>query len=174
MTPADQSAEQTICLIKGWARFAYDVSLGNSKLDNDFVKVAPAEIKHLFYPGARRVYDLMDYRNDASAKGIALGQILHIVQDSFSYSHVERDADGKVVKFLNYLEQKFADHKRHDRDVDEINAVLGRNLNPVAFGRELLALRARRAEPREVEVLLDRYFVLSNSSSSSQAVACNR
>jgi hypothetical protein len=97
-------------------------------------------------------------------QGIALGQILHIVQDSFARCHAERDSTGAIVRFHTYVCQDSDEHRKHDESDTDIAALLERPLNPVAFGRRLLELRAARADWSKVSELLDEYFVLVRGS----------
>jgi hypothetical protein len=164
MAPAGQSAERTKTLIKRWAQFAYLVSLGKVSAEADVTKLGVPGMNEFFPPGARRVKDLMDYRSGTRMQGIALGQILHIVQDSFARCHAERDSKGAIIRFHTYVGQDSDEHRKHDESETDIAALLERPLNPVAFGRRLLELRAERADWGKVSELLDEYFVLVNES----------
>lgn len=44
-----------------------------------------------------------------------LGKVLHMVQDSYSHSHVMRDENGKIKKFQSYNEQDAHDHGTVDK-----------------------------------------------------------
>ncbi len=52
-----------------------------------------------------------------------LGKVLHMIQDSYSRSHVMRDDNGKVKSFQNYNDQNSHEHSmddmRHDKTVIE-------------------------------------------------------
>lgn len=48
-----------------------------------------------------------------SGNELYLGKMLHMVQDAHVLSHVERDANGKALRFQNYNDQ---DHGAHSKD----------------------------------------------------------
>jgi hypothetical protein len=47
-------------------------------------------------------YDASEKAKTVSERGEYLGKIAHTLQDSWSKSHVERDASGKILGFQNY------------------------------------------------------------------------
>jgi hypothetical protein len=126
-------AQDTKSAILMWAEFAYKVAIGkiqgNMMLKdvpiNDFKKLFPgheATVENLFLMGDET------YRG-SSLKNFAFGTLLHMVQDSFSESHVSRDlstqgaqcackfadrSPAKIEKFLVYSAQDEGKHKEED------------------------------------------------------------
>jgi len=49
-----------------------------------------------------------------SISDIALGAMLHTIQDSFSKSHVQRDTSGKIIQFYSYQNQDEEMHAKED------------------------------------------------------------
>jgi len=126
-------AQETKLAIMMWAEFAYKVAIG--KIEgrtmlkdvpiDDFRKLfsgQEATVENLFLMGDRT------YRG-SSLKNFAFGTLLHMVQDSFSESHVSRDlstqgalcnckftnsSPAKIEKFLVYSAQDSHKHKAED------------------------------------------------------------
>lgn len=161
MAPQDQPAEVTYKRIRMWMEFAYRASLGEFDLMSDMHAVHVRGMEEFFLQGSRRVGDLLDYRYNREklrTQGIALGQMLHIAQDSFAPCHVERDSDGRIVRFLSYGNQDHKKHSHFDEDDSAIEAAKSGRLNPVDFGRQLLKLRAAGEKWPVVELLVAEYF----------------
>lgn len=126
-------AQDTKSWILMWAEFAYRVATGKIQGQtmlkdvpiNDFKKLFPgheATVENLFLMGDET------YRG-SSLKNFAFGTLLHMVQDSFSESHVARDlstqgaqctckfadrSPAKIEKFLVYSAQDEGKHKEED------------------------------------------------------------
>lgn len=126
-------AQDTKLSILIWAEFAYKVASGSIPAHtmlrdvtvNGFTRFFPnqeATVENLFLMGDET------YRGN-QLKDFAFGTLLHIVQDSFSESHVSRDlstqgtfcscpytdrSPAKIEKFLVYSSQDPAEHKDED------------------------------------------------------------
>ena len=126
-------AQDTKSAIMMWTEFAYKVAtgkiLGSTMLKDvhigDFDKLFPgqeATVENLFIMGDTT------YRG-SSLKNFAFGTLLHMVQDSFSESHVSRElptqgalcsckfantSPAKIEKFLVYSAQDSRKHKAAD------------------------------------------------------------
>jgi hypothetical protein len=176
MAPAGQTAGETYDRIHNWMEFAYKASYGAFNLRGDAHAVSIPGFDKMFVRGARRVGDLLDYRFNSAhlrASGIALGQMLHIGQDSFAGCHTERDADGRMLRFLNYAAQDAKTHAHFDEDKDKIDAFTRKRLNPVDFGSRLLSMRADGKSWEEVEPLIAEYFKpLEDTTNSSAGAQC--
>ena len=165
MAQANQSAGATYDDIQMWMEFGFRASLGEFNLNDDITQLPVAGLKRFFMAGARKVGDLLDYQYNADkemTKGIALGQMLHIVQDSFAKCHALRDKDGKLVRFYNYSGQSTSMHKHYDTDAKEVELATNYQLNPYDFGGRLLRLRAEsanweQAKPK-LHQLVEEYF----------------
>ncbi|MBC3434483.1 hypothetical protein HU735_03575 [Pseudomonas sp. BW16M2] len=167
MAQANQSAGETYDNIQMWMEFEFRVSLGEFDLKSDIAQLPVPGLKKFFLPGARKTGDLLDYRFDqAMAQGIALGVMLHIVQDSFAKCHAQRDDEGRLVRFYNYSGQNSKMHSYYDTDDKEVQLATGRRLNPYDFGERLLRLRGEsttweEAKPK-LRALVEEYFRPAN------------
>ncbi|MGD9831307.1 MAG: hypothetical protein AB7U92_01010 [Piscinibacter sp.] len=172
MAPAGQPAKVTYERIRMRMEFAYRASLGEFDLKSDMHAVPVAGLNRLFLRGSRRVGDLLDYNynnHKLLTQGIALGQMLHIAQDSFARCHVERDVHGRVLRFLSYGKQDRKTHSHFDEDDKEVAAAKSGKLNPIDFGRRLLRLRASDAKWEDVEPLVIEYFEPKDGSAQATA-----
>lgn len=159
MAPEGQPAHETYQHIRMWMEFAYRASREEFKLKSDASAVPVKGMNSFFVRGARKVGDLLDYRfSYPHASAVALGQMLHLAQDSFAHCHATRDANGQVTQFLSYLHQDKTAHGVHDKDLKRIDALERLPLNPVAFARDLLEMRATNQPWETVEPLIQRYF----------------
>lgn len=126
-------AQDTKLSIMMWAEFAYKVAIdkiqGPTRL-----KGVPISGFNRFFPGHEATVENLFLMGDTtyrgnSLKNFAFGTLLHMVQDSFSESHVSRDlstqgtlcnckyANGspaKIDKFLVYGAQDSKKHKTED------------------------------------------------------------
>ena len=169
MAQANQSAGATYDDIQMWMEFGFRVSLGEFDLTEDITTLPVPGLNALFMTGARKTGDLLDYKyNDdkVMTQGIALGQMLHIAQDSFARCHAQRDEEGKMVRFYNYAGQNVAMHKHYDNDDGEVELSTSRRLNPYDFGERLLRLRAEStrwedARPK-LKLLVEEFFRPAN------------
>lgn len=157
-------------------KFANKASYGAFDLRGHAHAVPIPGFEKMFIRGARRVGDLLDYRFNSArlpAAGVALGQMLHIGQDSFAGCHTERDADGRILRFLNYAAQDAKKHAHFDEDKNKIDAFTRKRLNPVDFGSRLLSMRADGKSWEEVEPLIAEYFKpLDDAPISSAGAQC--
>ena len=159
MAPEGQQAGATYAGVLMWMEFSYRASRSEFDLRSDAYAVPVAGMNGYFVKGARKVGDLFNYRfTKEQVQGIALGQMLHIAQDSFAGCHTERNKDGTVIGFFSYAQQKTSEHAKYDKDADKTQAALSGPLNPVMFGKELLELRVANKEWYEVKPLIERYF----------------
>jgi hypothetical protein len=126
-------ARYTKFAIMIWAEFAYKVAIGEIQ-GSTMLKDVPISGFNRFFPGHEATVENLFLMGDttyrgSSLKNFAFGTLLHMVQDSFSESHVSRDlstqgtpcvskfADGspaKIDKFLVYSAQDSHKHKTED------------------------------------------------------------
>ncbi|MBQ5947502.1 zinc dependent phospholipase C family protein [Massilia sp. ST3] len=139
MSPASRSYEETRMDVLDWARFAYDVATGRIrpgarlaglKADYTFArhfaglkKNAGWTVKDLFANiGDYKKLATLDLTGD-QVRAMALGALLHTVQDSFSTSHVEREGpDHRVVSWLDYASQHRTCHSGGDEELAFLDA----------------------------------------------------
>ena len=148
-----------------WAEYSYRLSLrgGLEQLDveapvRQFAGLAPwfqAEKRH--WTGADLFMFGHEY-DEPLIRDMAFGSLLHLLQDSYSQSHVQRDytADGlPIERLLTYRGQSSHCHAKADRKGPEGKKPLATNLRAaIEMGRELIALRERTAPWTEAEGLL--------------------
>jgi hypothetical protein len=159
MAPEGQPASVTYARIMMWMEFAYRASRDEFNPRSDAYAVSVTGMNDRFARGARKVGDLFNYRfSKEKVRGVALGQMLHIAQDSFAGCHTERNKDGAVLRFFSYAKQKTSEHAKYDTDPEKIASALNGPLNPVLFGQELLELRVGNKAWHEVKPLVQRYF----------------
>lgn len=159
MAPDGQLAADTYSNIYAWMKFSYSVARKEVDLRKDIYESGVPEIQKFFWRGSRKSGDLMNYRFEPNhASAVAIGQMLHIAQDSFSKCHTERDSNRRVVGFLSYVHQNKSTHSSHDAATPDFKNVPPDALNPVAFGKELLAHWVDDAPWEKVEPLIQKYF----------------
>ena len=116
-----------------WAEFAYKVASGSITANTMLKEVSVNGFKELF-PNQEATVENLFLLGDETYRGnqlgdFAFGTLLHMVQDSFSESHVSRDLEtqrapcncphtnvspAKIEKFLVYGSQDAAKHKDED------------------------------------------------------------
>lgn len=122
-----ESATKTKEKIFMWAEFAYRMAIGELKPATKLKQVKVAHLSDFF---ARQIdwklryimepkYRLKDTPNDFADH--ALGSFLHMVQDSYSAAHVERNhsssakcPNGSIRRFMAYTHQSAAKHGEAD------------------------------------------------------------
>jgi hypothetical protein len=126
-------AQDTKSAIMMWAEFAYKVAAGKIQGSTMLKDVHLGDFDKLFAGQEATVENLFlmgdtTYRG-SSLKNFAFGTLLHMVQDSFTESHVSRDlstqgapcnckfadtSPAKIEKFLVYSAQDSSKHKTAD------------------------------------------------------------
>jgi hypothetical protein len=98
-----------------WFDFLNDVALEritivpNKKITSD-----PVQIRDMFRGGSIEYDQIFDADENLKIKYRALGMMLHLIQDAFTFSHCERNDNNEVVKFYCYKLQDKAKHKSGD------------------------------------------------------------
>ncbi|MGY5943642.1 hypothetical protein [Stenotrophomonas forensis] len=160
-----EAASTTLEHMMAWAEYSYRLSLrgGLEQLDveapvRQFAGLAPwfqDEKRH--WTGADLFMFGHEY-DEPLIRDMAFGSLLHLLQDSYSQSHVQRDyaADGlPIERLLTYRGQSSHCHAKADRKGPEGKKPLTANLRAaIEMGRELIALRERTAPWTEAEGLL--------------------
>jgi len=126
-------AQDTKSAIMMWAEFAYKVAVGQIQ-GTTMLKDVPISGFNRFFPGHEATVENLFLMGDttyrgSSLKNFAFGTLLHMVQDSFSESHISRDlstqgtpcackfvdrSPAKIEKFLVYSAQDSRRHKAED------------------------------------------------------------
>jgi hypothetical protein len=146
--------------IMTWAEFAFRVAEGSIPASKSM-----AEARSLLEPKREKAFDgaFGPYRmhtvgylfagtddyDPQHVKQLALGALLHTVQDSFSASHVQRERDsewlsqrGRIVQFMDYRRQDPRKHGRADARPMDATAASFESRHPVSLGARLIACAA--------------------------------
>ncbi len=127
MAEAQQKASTTVDYMLAWAQFCYTIAQGNGGIGKDtlLTDLPIPLISNLFpskdYQGKTVAWLFME--NDANRlKAVAIGSMLHMIQDTFCAAHTQRarkkpgESIGKIRAFQDYGKQ---DHARHEK-ADEV------------------------------------------------------
>lgn len=157
-----ESASLTTHKIVTWAEFAFRVAEGSVLAKTPLLEVAP------FLETNRRRTFLLVFSGQSKSmtvgeffagttdfdpqhvRQLAMGALMHTIQDSFSASHVQRVNDqlptlngrGKVVRFLNYRLQTPALHSEQDKRPKDAMQAKASDFHPVALGARMIACAA--------------------------------
>ena len=127
-------AQDTKLSILIWAEFAYKVAIGSIPAHTMLKDVPVRHLAEKVFPKQEATVENLFLMGDETYRGsqlkdFAFGTLLHMVQDSFSESHVSRDlstqgafcscpytdrSPAKIEKFLVYSSQDAAKHKEKD------------------------------------------------------------
>ncbi len=137
--------------------------------------------KGLFFRGRLTELTCADHNNkftDQEIQDIALGSFLHLIQDSFSRSHVSRERSigiessavsgvGRIIQFGNYLLQDHEKHGKADLTVSDKDSHQEFDLTDISarliewIVQQRVDRQSRWQEAKEV---LDKVFELADSS----------
>ena len=98
---------------------------------------------HITRLNVDKPYDCESKKDDC-VKNVALGSFIHVLQDSFSKSHVKREPNGNIVRFGNYNEQDTHQHKAADKEPIEMDINHPSVLTESAIELVNLALKDRK------------------------------
>jgi len=127
-------AQDTKLSILIWAEFAYKVASGGIPGNTLLKEVPVSDFAKKLFPNQEATVENLFLMGDVTYRGsqlkdFAFGTLLHMVQDSFSKSHVSRDrstqralcncpytdvSPAKIERFLVYNSQDAAKHKAED------------------------------------------------------------
>lgn len=111
----DEPASTTKNELVAWFEFLNSVALGNitivpeNKIASDNV-----QIRDMFTGGEIEYRQIFDTNETLKTKYRALGMMLHLIQDAYTFSHCERNDNNEVVRFYCYKLQNGAKHKSGD------------------------------------------------------------
>lgn len=177
MAPHGQPAATTHALIMAWMRLTYGVARGDYAATQKVADVIKStrELRPLqdYFQPEWSIADLLDFSDPATddARGIALGALLHTVQDSFAGCHTVREVrNGKwrIKQHLTYYGQMDVTHTSHDTAYTPAKGVDG----PVEYGARIVkALRAN--EPFEVvEPVIEEVFHQEGAIAAAPGESC--
>ncbi|HOD34345.1 MAG TPA: hypothetical protein PLR20_01925 [Syntrophales bacterium] len=171
-------ADETKQKIMAWAKLMYGIALGEVNRSTSIRKMGLADIESLFTSGDDTIHTLFvndkteERRGDENLRLFAMGVLIHMVSDSFTDSHVERDEPGReeckkvsgkrnpgsIRSFRAYSLQDSAAHGKAETDRELSRRI--HNLTDV--GRNIMEYYSRKAPWEELEAYLDCVYDLSN------------
>lgn len=178
-----EKPEDTLKHIMMWCEFTWKIATGAVN-QNDVIKTIGVNGLEVFFPkykhSTKYLFTLGSPDLENNVSEVALGSLLHLVQDSFTKSHVTRDrtitgkeckefkdAPGVIKQFHNYSSQV---SKRHEgKDSEEafediyINKESGNNVVDVSRNIVQLWQRNPKADWQETSNYLKCVFALSTS-----------
>ncbi len=140
MAEAGEQAAITQGKVMLWAEFAYKVGSGIIAPDTKLKDVPIAEFSNLLLAKGKRnlgkitVAGLFGTKKAARAQQRAVGSLLHMMQDTFAFSHSQREEQtgsnlGKIKTFLSYGAQKGSLHKQGDVPLGEGSSLKEKIMN---------------------------------------------
>jgi len=144
--------------VLGWIGFAYRTATNQIEPDTTMENLDEAIVKEFFksQPGWSVNYLLAPKwtLGKATIRDVALGSILHIIQDSYSESHTDRTfgssqkcASGGVVQFHAYGHQDSTRHGSADSRVSwKTNVDFDATQNPVETSARMIEFVGRNAD----------------------------
>lgn len=167
-------AQDTKFSILMWAEFAYKVAIGTIPANKMLKDVPVSHIAKKVFPNQEATVENLFLMGDETYRGqlkdFAFGALLHMIEDSFSESHVSRDlstqgaacggpltksSPAKIEKFLVYSSQDSGKHK--DKDTYEALKRDAAKYSPnlIDVGKILLEFYKQKSKWEVVKVYLD-------------------
>lgn len=110
-----EAADTTKKELCAWFDFLNDVALGNILIQPDkIIATDNVQIQNMFIGGKIKYEQIFDTNEASKIKHRAIGMMLHLIQDAYTFSHCERNNNNEVVKFYCYELQDKAKHKSGD------------------------------------------------------------
>ena len=184
-----EPAVETKQRIMMWAEFTWRVGRGDYGLETMLKDVNVARVEEFFGRSGWRVQDLLTLGNVAlrpRVKEVALGSLLHMVEDSFAKGHVDRAeatmgarctgaeehlAPGRIREFHCYINQDTAKHGDYDSRQAFAQHWAADRPTVIDVGQELVEYYERGSAWEEVRPYLDCVFALEDPESKASAGA---
>jgi hypothetical protein len=149
-----EEAAQTQRKILSWSEFVYKVATGRIPSKERLDRIPIEDVRQLFAGdstlGSKTVAEL--FRGSGAVRRVAIGSLLHIVQDSYAAGHAEREivvaapvdggspfARGRVIEFHCYTNQDGDIHAADDKwPNDLVLSALVADRNPISIGSRIL------------------------------------
>ncbi len=118
-----EQAGGTLCNIIMWMEFTYKVAIKNIQdyqnlkdiiLSNQSQKYFDKLFKDDKFLSNRTVKQFFGCNLAGDVKKRAIGSLLHLIQDSYTKSHTERNWNGDITIFYSYKTQNEDEHKSYD------------------------------------------------------------
>ena len=179
-----ERAQDTRQRMKMWVRFLWGVAVKELPTDH-YLRDLGVDDLGTYFPGDMTATNLLatgivEVRKELDQ--VALGALLHMVQDSYSQAHAERAPEpggvcagtdigrpGKILRFYSYAHQR---SELHDEE-DTFNALRMHSIQSspsvVDTTRSLIDLARSNASWAEAEKVFDCLFELANPDEPAQA-----
>jgi len=171
-------AGETKRKIMAWAKLMYGIALGDVTRGTSIGKTGIADIDRLFTSGNDTVQTIFlndnpaEYKTDGNIHLFAMGVLIHMVSDSFTDSHVDRDKPGReecrnvsgkrkpgsIKSFRVYSLQDSSAHSRAESDRELDHHVH----NLVDVCRNIMGYYYRKAPWEELHAYLDCVYDLAD------------
>lgn len=178
--------------VLAWSRFAYDVAAGQIRADATMQELAPQYAFARFFTQTSKgrwtvrklftnVGDVLCQPNcaadlaasDDEVAALAMGALLHTIQDSLSDSHVERISENgksRVAAWLDYKQQDSACHGKADKDTGWLEKKEYKTKPAIEWGAWVARNAMMQVRWEDIQAdLTDRMFTLSQGYRSSDA-----
>ena len=183
-------AQETKTSILLWAEFAYKVAIGSIPAYTMLKDVPIRDIAKKVFPNQEATVENLFLMGDETYRGgelkdFAFGTLLHMVQDSFSESHVSRDlstqgafcscpyterSPAKIEKFLVYGLQDASKHKAQDTYQALRKDALKYSPNLIDVGKVLLKFYRQKSNWGDIKKYLDEcVFALKDEDAEADA-----
>jgi hypothetical protein len=169
-----------------WAEFTYKLALGELDRGAELRKIRIPGMETLFRNRgwtSQQLFTRGDptYRSNQDFRDFAFGSLLHLVEDSFSRSHTERDEPsgagceavpeqynpGTILSFHSYARQDKRKHAEADRQNALSIHLAEKQPNVVDVGKALKAYYDRKRPWEEVKLYLECVFQLADPAAAA-------
>jgi hypothetical protein len=173
-----ERAADTQRRLKMWAQFLWGIALRQVPTDKPIRTLGFEELK-TYFPGEMTATNLfatgiVGVRNDLDK--VALGALLHMLQDSFSQAHADRAPEpggqceqsprfakpGKVTQFYSYANQTGSAHDEQDTFKSLAKHTEQISPNVVQVSRDFITLWTEKAPWEQASKFFDCVFDLQN------------
>ncbi|MDA8457448.1 hypothetical protein M4R22_22025 [Acidovorax sp. GBBC 3334] len=179
-----ESAGDTFDRMKMWAKFLWGVA-SRTTPTGIFIRDLGMDDLAAYFPGDITAMNLfatgiVEVRKDLDK--VAIGALLHMVQDSFSKAHVERgpetgatcpgtefDRPGQIRRFHSYARQSSSLHDKEDTSSSLSLHTLMISPSAVDMSRAFLTMWQQRKSWEETEPLFDCVFQPRDRSATAEA-----
>ncbi|MEI7869384.1 MAG: hypothetical protein WCI11_15960 [Candidatus Methylumidiphilus sp.] len=149
-----ETAGETLDKMLAWAEFTYKVAIGEIPQKTKLNTIPIESVRNLFVGNLKLEEMTIEelFRGGEFARRVAMGSLLHMIQDSYAPGHTEREVldytaeNGEKIfkrsfikEFHFYANQDEDLHKQDDKwpdGLDKINPI--GDLNPISMGAKIL------------------------------------
>ncbi|MDD5059062.1 MAG: hypothetical protein PHQ60_14430 [Sideroxydans sp.] len=110
-----EPASSTRDELAAWFGYLNELATGKVPIGRaSKIELNHKKMRALFADGSIAFEDINDTREISKIRYRSIGMMLHLIQDSYTASHCERNDDNELVKFYCYEAQDSAKHKACD------------------------------------------------------------